>query len=56
MRTKTQTMLSFDPWIVDEILRNYPNRSSFVQEAIIKLHMEKLNKEQEQPLGNAPVA
>lgn len=43
MRNKTQTMVSLSPWIVDEILGKYPNKSDFVQEAIIKLHLEKQN-------------
>ena len=40
-------MVSLSQWVQSEILSKYPNKSNFIEEAVIKLHMDKqkvLNK------------
>ena len=41
--SKSREIFSLSHWVVDEILEKYQNKSDFVQEAIIKLHLQKQN-------------
>lgn len=46
---KKKFLATLSPWVYDEVLETYPNKSLFVEEAILKLHMERSNPSATKP-------